>query len=87
MLHKCANSDCSIVFRSLSCGKLFQIESQPAPPPGRPALRRFRPRRIERYWLCDRCSAMLTLAPDVGGGIVTVPLPALLRRQAIAAQA
>jgi hypothetical protein len=41
------------------------------------ANRRKRPgRQIERYWLCDGCSSLLTLTFDRGRGMITVPLPA-----------
>ena len=33
-------------------------------------------RRVERYWLCDCCSSLLTLTFERGRGMVTVPLPA-----------
>jgi hypothetical protein len=77
MLHKCANSSCTIAFRSLSHGKLFQIESQTTPgPTEQVAPGRIRPRRIDRYWLCERCSASLTLTLGARGAIEAVPLPA-----------
>src|SRR4029077_12957290 len=31
-------------------------------------------RQIERYWLCDGCSSLLTLTFDRGRGIITLPL-------------
>jgi hypothetical protein len=87
MLHKCANSECKTVFRSLSCGKLFQIESHHAPPTELPGRRRFRARQIERYWLCERCSASLTLMLEKSGGILAVPLPAHLQHSPVTALA
>jgi hypothetical protein len=79
MLHKCANPMCPRPFRSLNHGKLFLIEiDHPAafPHDGATTLRKERsPRRIERYWLCDDCSSLLTLTFQRGRGIVTVPLP------------
>ena len=80
MLHKCANPACSSLFRSLSHGKLFllDIDSSAAIASGiAPAIRRGRSgRQMERYWLCDGCSSILTLAFERGRGMVTVPLPA-----------
>lgn len=78
MLHKCANPACTIRFRNLGRGKLFQIESEflEAPALGVAAsTRRSRSlRRVERYWLCDECAAELTLTFDQSHGVVTVPL-------------
>jgi hypothetical protein len=78
MLHKCANPACRSVFRSLSQGKLFLLETENAPviSDATPANRRERSvRHVERYWLCDLCSSLLTLIFEHGRGMVTVPLP------------
>lgn len=50
MLSKCANPGCSQSFRYLGEGRLFQVERSLAQDGGKPA------RKIEHYWLCDRCS-------------------------------
>jgi hypothetical protein len=80
VLHKCANPACSTLFRSLSRGKLFLLDrdtSAPLPSGVAPAFRGGRPGRLmERYWLCDSCSSLLTLTFERGRGMVTVPLPA-----------
>jgi hypothetical protein len=82
VLHKCANPACSNLFRHLNLGKLFQVETQFFPASVSrhvPAKRRARPaRRVEHYWLCDRCSLLLTLTFDKGRGMITVPLPAVM---------
>jgi hypothetical protein len=79
MLHKCANPACLTAFRSLGQGKLFQIESKYAVPRRESPGRRVRVvSRVERYWLCDRCSRSLTLAPERGGGVTAIPLPAFI---------
>jgi hypothetical protein len=80
MLHKCANPSCLRAFRSLSHGKLFLIEidhvSTDAISKIATATRKERTaRRMERYWLCDECSSLLTLTFQRGRGMVTVPLP------------
>jgi hypothetical protein len=82
MLHKCANPACLTAFRSLSQGKLFQLESRKFAPSGQTATgRRLRTvRRVERYWLCDECSGSLTLASEKFGGVAAIPLPGLNRR-------
>ena len=80
MLHKCANPACTSLCRSLSVGKLFLLETdygEELTPAVAPRSRRHRSlRRMERYWLCDACSALLTLTFERGRGMVTVPLPA-----------
>jgi hypothetical protein len=79
VLHQCANSACPGLFRSLHDGKLFLRETDGAGPasgipvPNRGGRLR---RRTERYWLCDECAPLLTLAFERGRGMVTVPLPA-----------
>ena len=80
MLHKCANSSCPTPFRNLGVGKLFLLEtdySEGLTSMIAPRSRRECPvRRMERYWLCDGCAAVLTLTFERGRGMVTVPLPA-----------
>jgi hypothetical protein len=81
VLHKCANPDCLILFRSLSDGKFFLLDNQVAGPVAvsraHSAIRRGQSvRQRERFWLCDGCSSLLTLAFEPGRGMVTVPLPA-----------
>ena len=80
MLHKCANPGCPSLFRSLSLGKLFLLDSDSSAAGvsgAAPALRRKRStRQMERYWLCDRCCSLFTLTFERGRGMTTVPLPA-----------
>jgi|GEM_PF-663854 hypothetical protein len=81
MLHKCANPACPSLFRSLSLGKLFVLETDFGEGFTPPRSRRHRSlRRMERYWLCDGCSSLLTLTFERGRGMITVPLPARNRR-------
>jgi hypothetical protein len=79
MLHKCANPACASMFRSLYQGKLFLLETENAARVTSDAVaihrRERRVRRVERYWLCDLCSSLLTLIFERGRGMVTVPLP------------
>lgn len=77
LLHKCANPDCPSVFRRLSQGKLFVIETDNSTAACgiTSANRRARSvRRLERYWLCDCCSSLLTVSVERGRGVVTVPI-------------
>ncbi len=80
MLHKCANPACPSLFRSLNLGKLFLLQREHGEALTSmiaPRSRRERSlRRIERYWLCDVCSSVFTLAFERGRGMITVPLPA-----------
>jgi hypothetical protein len=80
MLHKCANPDCPRTFRSLNHGKLFLLETDRSADQisgAIPMRRRVKVApSVERYWLCDGCSALLTLTFERGRGMVTVPLPA-----------
>jgi hypothetical protein len=81
MLHKCANPVCPSVFRSLGMASSFywrqtMPQDRFTVPPS-PMNRRERlARRVERYWLCDHCSSLLTLSFERGRGMVTVPLAA-----------
>ena len=77
MLYKCANPDCPSIFRRLSQGKLFVVEldNSTAASGITSANRRARSaRRLERYWLCDCCSSLLTVSFERGRGVVTVPI-------------
>lgn len=89
MLHKCANPACSNVFRRLSEGKLFQVETEYLEPssPGKPGAPRSprSARKVEHYWLCNQCSSFLTLTFERGRGMITVPLPANGGRKTVAA--
>jgi hypothetical protein len=81
MLHKCANSACPILFRSLDRGKLFLLQiDNPAATDSEAASgvrqKRSMRRAVERFWLCDACSLSFTLIFERGRGMVTVPLPA-----------
>jgi|SRR5689334_19023820 hypothetical protein len=75
MLYKCANEACSVPFRKLREGKLFQVETEYFAD-STTSPRRTRPlRRIEHYWLCDSCAGFVTLTFDRERGVITVPLP------------
>jgi hypothetical protein len=82
VLHKCANPACSSLFRSLSVGKLFLLDTESDTDSSAAgasriasAIRRSRSvRQMERYWLCDGCASLLTLTFERGRGMVTVPL-------------
>lgn len=61
MLSKCANPECSEIFRYLHEGKVFclapTLEVQAATGIQNPAMN-------ERFWLCEQCSKEMTLVWD-----------------------
>jgi len=73
MLAKCANSSCSASFRFLHSGKLFHFDKIDQPCDN-DALGHRPENSGELFWLCEKCCAELTLAPDAQHGIHTVPL-------------
>lgn len=74
MLHKCANPTCTVPFRSLREGKLFLAETFPTDLSVPFDGNRRKLRRHEHFWLCDACSAHLTLRFYTSLGMLTVPL-------------
>lgn len=76
MLHKCANVACSVPFRRLSEGKLFQAETalSGSHPLQRSGTAR-KARKIEHFWLCNDCCTHLTLVFEKNHGVVAVPIP------------
>ena len=73
MLSKCANPDCGATFHYLGEGKLYEIryDAQPKTPQ---AFKRAAG-RSERFWLCDQCSNLMTLAVDSAKKVILMPLP------------
>ena len=72
MLSKCANPECSEIFRYLHAGKIFYL----APTPEiEIAMGMQHPALHERFWLCAQCSKEMTV---VWGGMQAkgVRLPA-----------
>jgi hypothetical protein len=58
MLSKCANPECSEMFRYLHEGKIFNLDPTPEVTIATGMLH---PELQERFWLCGRCSKDLTL--------------------------
>jgi len=76
MLSKCANPGCPAPFLYLHQGKLFRVDtSSEVPPTNIASGGRRLARRLEFFWLCDQCAALLTLHYQKGVGITAVPLP------------
>jgi hypothetical protein len=76
MLNQCANPGCGTRFRRLQDGKLFLVEVKVGE--AKPC------RRLEHYWLCDPCAAVLTLSFEQERGVVAVPLVHSLRKKPVA---
>jgi hypothetical protein len=79
MLSHCANPQCSKPFLRLRQGKLFLVDTECKTNVGTPASEaspymRHPPRRVERYWLCDRCAEVWTLVQDRKTGVALLPL-------------
>ena len=77
MVSKCANPDCSVPFRYFHLGKLFRFEGE-AGPERRRAMGNERDekkhmRRLEFYWLCERCAPRMTLVFEKGTGVSVRP--------------
>ncbi len=86
MLHKCANPNCANPFRRLSDGKLFLLETEGNQTPFADQNGfAHSVHRIEHFWLCSQCAAVLTLCFERGRGMVTVPLAEALAKKPSAA--
>jgi hypothetical protein len=71
MLSKCANPECSEMFRYLHEGKIFYLAPTPEVTIATGMLH---PELRERFWLCARCSKKMTLAWG-GTNVKLVHLP------------
>jgi len=58
MLSKCANPECLEVFRYLHEGKVFHLCPTPEV---QAAAEELSPVMYERFWLCDKCSKLMTV--------------------------
>jgi len=76
MISKCANPACGTPFNYLREGKLFHIELV-AGSGQKPA------RKVEHFWLCDRCAPKWTLTRDSSKhGVIVMPLKTYQRAAA-----
>jgi len=75
MVSKCANPDCVETFRYFHVGKLFRMETSPglerrhSMGQDDAVLDAPRLRRVEFYWLCDKCASKMTLVFDRDAGM------------------
>jgi hypothetical protein len=83
MLSKCANPDCGASFRYLGQGKLYEISNQPEQAGPHLVVPKKAAGRSERFWLCNDCASVMTLAVDASQKVVLLPLTPKAR-QAIA---
>jgi hypothetical protein len=65
MLAKCANPLCSASFRRIAEGKVSRLETDPA-------LGSSKFSRVEYFWLCQRCSSVMTLRLKEDGTVGAV---------------
>lgn len=83
MISKCANPACSAPFLYLHSGKLFRFEREAIedkqPLLGFDSTVRKHSTGVEFYWLCQNCSATLTLIHRKGFGVSPYPLHLLLK--------
>ncbi len=68
MVSKCANPNCSTIFRYLHEGRLFHVPGQ-ATKMASSAISH----PDEFFWLCSECSQQLTIVVDPGIGVHTAP--------------
>lgn len=68
VLSRCANPECGHPFLNLRTGKLFVVEACDL------ALPQLGMRKLEHYWLCDRCALVWTLIYDPARGVLLGPL-------------
>ena len=69
MLSKCANPACLARFHYLHEGRIFNIETGALASDGN----RSPNRRIEHFWLCERCAQTLSVVLE-NGVVTTRPL-------------
>ena len=68
MLSKCSNPTCSTPFLYLHEGRLFLLECDSEYSASTSS-------RGEYFWLCERCSSVMTLRLGEDETVVTVPIP------------
>lgn len=81
MVSKCANPECTAPFLYFHVGKLFRLETESGfdrrRALGSEGMSKKPLRRLQFYWLCDRCAEKMTLVFEKGSGIAVKPRPTL----------
>jgi hypothetical protein len=67
MLAKCTNPSCSASFIHLAEGRLFRLETEPP-------LSSSQTKATEYFWLCEHCSAEMTLRLAQDGRVMATGL-------------
>lgn len=67
MLAKCANGSCPATFLHLAVGRLYRLETD-AP------VWSSNVKETEYFWLCDHCSARVTLRITADGRVIATEL-------------
>ncbi len=90
MVSKCLNSRCSATFRYLGQGRLFCVDfadfGRQSLLAGRKVVTSIRSKDqpIEHFWLCEKCSATMTIRLSEAGEVQLVPLVALAQSPRVA---
>lgn len=83
MVSKCANPACAARFLYMHKGKLyrFELEAQPdkGPSLGLDPTMRKHSNGVQFFWLCEKCSASMTLVLCKGIGVTVHPLHRMLK--------
>ncbi len=73
VVSKCANPECAAPFRYFHLGKLYRLEIEAGVDRRRSLGNNEETekhlRRIEFYWLCEKCAGKMTLAFEKGAGV------------------
>ena len=76
MVSKCANPDCSALFRYWGQGRLYRLDLDDHP--GRMQAQEenggLNAHNVEHFWLCGACAEGMTLGLDPAGRVITIPL-------------
>ncbi|HYH01053.1 MAG TPA: hypothetical protein VD837_18150 [Terriglobales bacterium] len=72
MLAKCANPECSVVFRYVGAGKLFRMPSQHCNAGATGCKNGHAPETMQHFWLCSDCARTMTVAVERSGRVVVM---------------
>jgi len=81
MVTQCANPGCAVPLRYLRDGRLFQFEVR-----SRIQARKLS-RQVAHFWLCGKCSSLMTLMFDPVSGVQVIPVISLPAIEAARASA
>jgi hypothetical protein len=83
MISKCANPACNARFLYLHEGKLFRVlrgaKEAPHLQKGVDPTVRKHAQHVEFFWLCEECTAKMTIKYENGAEVVVKPLYSVLR--------